>query len=122
MRFFAISCAVAASGIFMGSAGAHAFAQELASRGRTEVWNTAVLYHLVHGVALFSASSSGGRLGALVVAKSLWLAGVACFSGSLYALSLLEWSFLGPVTPLGGLLLLAGWLWAPFEARSFLRS
>jgi uncharacterized membrane protein YgdD (TMEM256/DUF423 family) len=40
----------------------------------------------------------------------MFLAGTVCFSGSLYLLSLTGARWLGAVTPLGGLLLLGGWL------------
>jgi uncharacterized membrane protein YgdD (TMEM256/DUF423 family) len=39
-----------------------------------------------------------------------FLAGTLLFSGSLYGLALLGWKWLGPITPIGGLLLLCGWL------------
>ena len=40
-----------------------------------------------------------------------WLAGIILFSGSLYALALGGPRWLGPVTPIGGLAFVVGWLW-----------
>lgn len=111
-------------GVALGAFGAHALKDELAARGTTDVWHTAVLYQLVHAVAalavgLFSsvrADSAGENTRAnrgghawLTRAGVAWLAGVALFSGSLYVLALGGPKWLGPVTPLGGILLLLGW-------------
>ena len=72
------------------------------------VWNTAVLYHFLHGLALLVLAYLGAG-----PRPAWWLLffGVIVFSGSLYALSLTNISRLGVITPLGGLLFLAGWLW-----------
>jgi uncharacterized membrane protein YgdD (TMEM256/DUF423 family) len=83
-----------------GAFGAHA----LAAHPRLDTWKTAALYHLVHAVAL--------ALPALPVATRTWFfAGILLFSGSLYALVLLDAPRLGMITPLGGLCFLAGWAW-----------
>jgi uncharacterized membrane protein YgdD (TMEM256/DUF423 family) len=47
----------------------------------------------------------------------MFLGGIVLFSGSLYLLSCREviglesWKWLGPITPLGGTLFIAGWIW-----------
>lgn len=74
----------------------------------TDVWNTAVLYHLVHAVALLTLSSLKIHNR---VAWWLLFAGVILFSGSLYLMALINVRWLGPITPLGGLCFLGGWLW-----------
>ena len=85
----------------------------------TQVWDTAVKYHLIHAVALLAlaawmeartaAGNNAGR-NALNWAAGCWVAGVMLFSGSLYALALGGPAGLGPVTPLGGLALITGWI------------
>ena len=111
-----IASVIGASGVAMGAFGAHALESSLASRATTAVWETATLYHLVHALAilivvLFPASSSRSlRLPELRRAAWCWVAGVVLFSGSLYALALGGPSWLGPVTPLGGLAFIAGWI------------
>ena len=70
-----------------------------------------MLYHLLHSVVLlalglFSISSQRG----VPLPAGLFSAGILLFSGSLYALALSGPSTLGPLTPLGGLCLIAGWL------------
>jgi uncharacterized membrane protein YgdD (TMEM256/DUF423 family) len=71
-------------------------------------WNTAAHYHLVHSVAMLVVAIHAP---ARVWAWRLWLAGIVFFSGSLYAIGLTNLRILGAfVTPLGGVLLMAGWL------------
>ncbi len=97
-------------GVALGAFGAHGLKTALEAQGSTETWKTAVLYQLVHAVALLALAgwrdASGGTPGRVAM---LWVAGVVLFSGSLYWLALGGPRFLGPVTPLGGLAFLAGW-------------
>ena len=104
-----VSAAIAAMGVILGAFGAHALRTVLESRPRGEQnWHTAVLYHLLHAVAMLWIA--GGKERANRLAWWLMLGGIFLFSGSLYPLSTLGWKWLGPVTPLGGLLLIAGWI------------
>jgi uncharacterized membrane protein YgdD (TMEM256/DUF423 family) len=100
------------AGVALGALGAHALAERLAEAGMTRVWETAVIYHLTHTVALLALAGRqspgpGGRAGQ--VAAGCWIAGVLAFSGSLYLLALGGPRWLGPVTPLGGVALMVGW-------------
>lgn len=99
------------AGVILGALGAHALEETLASRDATAAWNTAVLYHLVHTAALLAcaigANGSSGRL--LKWAGGFFAGGILLFSGSIYLLSLGGPAALGPVTPLGGFLFMAGW-------------
>ncbi len=100
------------SGVSLGAFGAHALEDTLAASGRTATWETAVLYHLIHAVALFAAAQ--GAVVTRHVSSVLtwsWGGGVLLFSGSLYALCLGGPRWLGPVTPIGGVLLIVGWAW-----------
>jgi uncharacterized membrane protein YgdD (TMEM256/DUF423 family) len=106
------------SGVALGAFGAHALKPTLTAHGTADVWETAVIYHLIHAVAVFAAAVAlPGENGPtpsclrrwLARAAACWAAGVVLFSGSLYALALGGPRWLGPVTPLGGLLLLLGW-------------
>jgi uncharacterized membrane protein YgdD (TMEM256/DUF423 family) len=92
--------------IALGAFGAHALRGVLEFHQTREVWNTAVLYHLVHApVLLWAATAEPFMQGAIIC----WTAGIVLFSGSLYALALTKISALGAITPIGGLLLMAGW-------------
>lgn len=98
------------TGVTLGAFGAHALEATLAASGRTEVWKTAVLYHLLHAVALLAINRGHVETGHQnSVIGGLWGVGVLLFSGSLYLLCVGGPRWLGPVTPLGGLLLIAGW-------------
>ena len=100
------------TGVALGAFGAHALKETLATNGTTSTWQTAVLYHLVHAVALVA-------LPGWAWVGQCWIAGVLLFSGSLYWLALGGPRFLGPVTPLGGLALLLGWAllaWHAFKS------
>ncbi len=106
------------TGVGLGAFGAHALKETLAAAGTLPLWQTAVLYQLIHAVALLAVGAwpaVGNQ--AHWIARS-WTAGVLLFCGSLYGLALGGPKFLGPVTPLGGLALLAGWLlvaWTAFR-------
>lgn len=103
-----IAAAVVLVGVGLGAFGAHALKEMLEAAGRVDAWHTAVNYQLFHGIALFALALSGRRQ---PVAWWGWLVGAALFSGSIYGLCLLENArWLGPVTPLGGLLMMIGWL------------
>lgn len=104
-RVAAILCFLA---VALGAFGAHSLKNILAASGMIEVWNKAVLYHLVHAVALVALALHGaGDRGA----HYLLLAGILFFSGSLYLLALTNVRWLGALTPVGGLCFLAGWAW-----------
>jgi uncharacterized membrane protein YgdD (TMEM256/DUF423 family) len=102
------------TGVALGAFGAHALRDRLAEAGMAGVWETAVLYQLVHAVALVAVTAAAGtgvvtHWRALWSAR-LWVAGVVLFSGSLYLLALDFGKFWGPITPIGGVALLLGWL------------
>jgi uncharacterized membrane protein YgdD (TMEM256/DUF423 family) len=106
-RIAAILCFLA---VGLGAFGAHALKATLQENGMLDVWNKAVLYHLVHAVALVALAlhGAGNRL-----AYFLIVAGILFFSGSLYLMALIpqlrDWR--GVITPIGGLCFLAGWAW-----------
>jgi uncharacterized membrane protein YgdD (TMEM256/DUF423 family) len=108
--------------VALGAFGAHALRDLLLQRQTVNLWQTAVLYHLVHTVALLALTGwkadSAGRLPRVIAAAAgCWLGGILLFSGSLYGLALGGPRLLGPVTPVGGLLLLAGWVLVMISGR-----
>jgi len=103
--------------VALGAFGAHGLPRDTSAQA-LDWWKTAAQYHLVHALALLLAGILG-LLGARVAAAGwCFLAGSAIFSGTLYAMTLGAPRFLGAITPLGGLLLLAGWLALGWAARS----
>ena len=98
-------------GIALGAFGAHLLKHLLTLNHTIAIWNTAVLYQLVHAPVLLWLA---GRKTIPTHPILLFSAGGFLFSGSLYALSLTGLHWLGAITPVGGLLLLAGWVWIAF--------
>ena len=95
------------SGVLCGAFGAHILHHFLEKSGTTQVWQTGVLYHLVHAAVLLILS---GWRPVPRAAYHLILGGVIVFSGSLYVLALTNLKWFGAITPLGGLGMSAGWL------------
>ena len=99
LGFLAVAC---------GAFGAHGLNSILVANNQLENWKTAAQYHLIHSVAMLAISLQAP---ARVWAWRLWLAGIVFFSGSLYVIGLTNLRILGAfVTPIGGVLLMAGWL------------
>ncbi|MBT3426196.1 MAG: DUF423 domain-containing protein [Gammaproteobacteria bacterium] len=76
-------------------------------------FETGVQYQMIHSLALFGVGLVMLQLGqktSFNVAALSFLAGILLFSGSLYGLALLQIKWLGPITPVGGLCLIVGWL------------
>ena len=93
----ALSGAVA---VIAGAYGAHG------ASGKAAQWlSTGATYAMIHAVAgLVIVSRARGAAG-------LMLFGAALFSGTLYAMALGGPSWLGAITPLGGLGLILAWMW-----------
>jgi uncharacterized membrane protein YgdD (TMEM256/DUF423 family) len=98
-------------GVAAGAFGAHALKSRL-SPDLLAVFETGARYQLIHAVALLAVAALMTQLSSGAVRASGWLfiSGSLIFSGSLYALALSGVRILGAVTPVGGLLLLAGWI------------
>jgi uncharacterized membrane protein YgdD (TMEM256/DUF423 family) len=94
-------------GILFGVFGAHLLRSSLELLGTTEIWQTAVRYHLLHAVLLLVLS---GWRPIPRLPYFLILVGVAIFSGSLYAMALTNFKWFGAITPIGGIGMLSGWL------------
>jgi len=91
-------------GVAAGAFGAHGLRDSLPA-DRLAIFEVAVRYQIYHAFALVLA-------GILNAQKAGWafFAGSLIFSGSLYALVLTDRRLLGAITPIGGVLLLVGWL------------
>ena len=104
-----------ALGIGIGAFGAHGLKPYL-DVAQTETFKTATLYHFIHIVAMLTIAMNSTRSKVNNLSFYLFLAGVVCFSGSLYILSTRHlyggdtWNLVGPITPIGGLLFIVGWL------------
>lgn len=113
-----------AAGVGAGAFGAHALKDFLSKRGQVDNWKTAVLYQLVHATALLGVAAlcdrqdAGKDKGLSAVGQQyalggkLMAAGTLLFSGSIYflCLGIGPKPLLGPTTPIGGLLMIGGWI------------
>ena len=116
MDFTRIGSIAAFVGVAFGAFGAHALRNRL-EPALLQTWHTAVLYHLLHALALFALGLYARSTGADVrVGGWLLFGGILVFSGSLYALALTGIRPLGAITPIGGVLFLAGWAWLAARA------
>ncbi|TID22411.1 DUF423-domain-containing protein [Venturia nashicola] len=114
--FWTLGCVYGASSVMLGAFGAHGLKKKIADPARLANWNTAAHYQMMHaGVLLVSSYAAPKNK----MAMSLFAAGMLGFSGSIYLLVLDPQRFkpLGPVTPLGGLCLIGGWLSLAFGKR-----
>ena len=123
-RLLFIAALLAGSAVIFGAFAAHLLRGELSPRA-LHSFETGARYQLTHALALLWI---GGRLErehrrTLSWAGRLIAGGIFLFSGSIYVLSLGGPRWLGPVTPIGGLALISGWLllamslWKPSSAR-----
>ena len=105
-----IAAVIGLLSVALGAFGAHGL-ERYVDEGRQQAFLTAVQYHGWHALALISAGLAirwfGNRW--LSAAGWLFLAGILLFCGSIYLLVLGGPRWLGPVTPVGGTLLLTGW-------------
>lgn len=98
-------------GVALGAFGAHGL-KNMATAEMLQIWETAVRYHMYHALALVGLGLFVDRHpgGPARVAAALWIVGVAIFSGTLYAMTLTGARWLGAITPIGGVGLIAGWI------------
>jgi uncharacterized membrane protein YgdD (TMEM256/DUF423 family) len=107
----AIAAALIALATLLGAFGAHALRGELTAN-QLEVYLTADRYQYFHSLGLLGIGLAARNVDAALLrwAANLVLAGIILFCGSLYLLTFGAPAALGVVTPLGGLLLITGWV------------
>ncbi|MFA6260256.1 MAG: DUF423 domain-containing protein [Bacteroidia bacterium] len=121
---FRTGCILAAFAVILGAFGAHVL-KSILTEQQLQSYEAGVRYHVMHVLAILLGALYAGKLPdrVLRVAYRLFFTGIILFSGSIYLLTtgpaLLNMSFkwLGPVTPLGGLCFISGWLWLAWHAK-----
>jgi uncharacterized membrane protein YgdD (TMEM256/DUF423 family) len=101
---------LAFSAVLLGAFGAHALKETLSAYDSVQTWETAVRYQMWHAIALILLSMISLTQPTPKMIGPCFAVGSLLFSGSLYGLALDGPKWLGPVTPLGGLSLMVGWL------------
>ncbi|MDF7812209.1 MULTISPECIES: DUF423 domain-containing protein [Hymenobacter] len=115
-----LAALLGALGVGIGAFGAHGLRPMLEASGRFDTFETAVRYQFYHALGLLAVGillHARPELRLLSTTAWLWLGGVLLFSGSLYLLCFTGITKLGAVAPIGGLLLIAGWITLLLAAR-----
>ena len=112
-KFILLAAAVlGALAVMIGAFGAHGLKSMLEAEGRLDTFETAVKYHFYHTLAMLLIGMLLYHIHdkLLEYAGLSMLGGVLIFSGSLYILCLSGIRWMGAITPLGGLLMIVGWI------------
>jgi uncharacterized membrane protein YgdD (TMEM256/DUF423 family) len=106
----AIGAVLMMAGVGAGAFGAHGL-KRLIEPDMLAVWQTAVLYQLVHALGMLLAALLAAHYSISLFrhAGAVMLAGIVIFSGSLYVLVLSDIKWLGAITPIGGVAFIIAW-------------
>lgn len=114
--FILLGSAMAALGVIIGAFGAHGLSAHLAE-AQLKSFETGVKYQMYHAIALIIIGILAAHINSKLINYSgiLFALGTAFFSGSIYMLSTraltgLSVKWLGPITPIGGTMLIAAWV------------
>jgi uncharacterized membrane protein YgdD (TMEM256/DUF423 family) len=100
-----IFCALS---VIIGAFGAHSLENIIADK--IDIFKTGVQYQIFHGLALILTGILSKVLEInLNISGYLFIIGIILFSGTLYLISIYKYSFLGIITPIGGLSFVIGW-------------
>tara|TARA_B000000437_G_C11399316_1_gene205121 strand:- start:119 stop:490 length:372 start_codon:yes stop_codon:yes gene_type:complete len=95
--------------VVIGAFGAHLFANMIGEK--LDVFKTAIKYQMFHSLAIIIVGILAKIFHLdLKFTYYLFCFGIVLFCGSLYLISLFKYSFLGAITPLGGILFILGWV------------
>lgn len=110
--FFSLASLLGALGVALGAFGAHAMRGRVAEEMLAN-YQTGIRYHFYHTLALFAvviAIQRWPNSNLAVIAGWLFIIGVVIFSGSLYVMTFTGLRWLGAITPIGGVSLIAAWI------------
>ncbi len=117
-NYLATGALLAGLAVILGAFGAHGLERITQDEKILHGFQTGVQYQLYHALALLAVGIMFGNFSArwMKWAAGCYITGIILFSGSLYLLTFLKVQessavkFVGPVTPLGGIFLIIGWL------------
>ena len=121
-KFIKFTLFLAVTAVALGALGAHTL-KEVLTENQLHSFETGVRYQLFHALALLVLALNAKKFNHhLKKSLTLMSVGICCFSFSIYLLSIQEAagissSFLGPLTPIGGLLLISAWLLLFFNIK-----
>lgn len=125
-HYLTIAGFFAGTAVILGAFGAHALKEKLNVQ-QLQVFETGVKYQFYHAFALLAVGLLADKFNVPALNYSAWFftAGILLFSGSLYLLSTIDInglsgikSILGPITPIGGLSFILGWVSLIIAVRS----
>lgn len=119
--FLIVGALLAGLAVALGAFGAHGL-KKIADADTLAIYQTGVQYQMYHALALIAVGILAERLTGAPInwAGFLFMAGIVCFSGSLYLISSLKTmnkavpTLVGIITPVGGLLFILGWVMLVF--------
>jgi uncharacterized membrane protein YgdD (TMEM256/DUF423 family) len=119
MNWTVVAALNLALAVMFGAFGAHGLKDRL-SVDQLKWWETATHYFFYHALGLLIVSILVRLYPALSLrpAAGLLQLGIVLFCGSLYLMALGAPRWFGAITPLGGLALIAGWVWLAWQART----
>ena len=96
--------------VVLGAFGAHALKDQLSDYGKS-IYEKGIFYQMFHSLAILLTVILNQHLEGINFSLSIWFfsLGIILFSGSLYILAVTQIKWLGAITPIGGLLFIAGW-------------
>lgn len=110
--FLSVAAVLGGLSVAAGAFASHALRDKISDRS-LEIFETGARYQMYHALALLLVALLISRVASppatLTASAWLFIIGIAIFSGSLYALSLTGVKYLGAITPLGGVALIAAW-------------
>ncbi len=112
-NIMACGAAFALTAVILGAFAAHAL-KEILSNNQLASFETGVRYQMYHGFVLLFTGFAFDKIKNTAIISKLFIIGTLLFSLSIYLLNLqvligTSLSFLGPITPIGGMLLIIGW-------------
>lgn len=112
-KIVSIAASLALLSVIFGAFGTHSL-EGLISIKQLNSFETATRYQFYHALSLLILGVNADKLKAALLVGKLMTVGVFCFSFSIYLLALqdligINFSFLGPVTPIGGSILIVSW-------------
>lgn len=110
MNWIAIASLNLAFAVTLGAFGAHGL-KTMATAEQLAWWQTGTLYFFFHALGLLIVGVLIKHFGFSQLPAWLLQAGIVIFSGSLYLMALGAPRWFGAITPIGGLLMIAGWLY-----------
>jgi len=113
-KFLSAGVSFAAVSVVLGAFGAHQL-KEIVEAKDLVTWETGCRYQMYHALALILISMISAEHKNLKRAVFFFSMGIFLFSGSLYFIALkdvlsMNLKFIGPLTPIGGLFFVAGWV------------